>query len=187
MKQIAYCLFETPLGLCGIAWSEDGHSRTPAAVTLLQLPEATTRLTESRMARSSGAAQPSAPPPEIAAVIVRIGRHFRGDAQDFRDVAVDLEGARPFARRVYEAARRIPAGQTRTYGDLARVLARPTAARAVGQALGKNPVALLIPCHRVLAAGGKPGGFSAHGGRATKAWMLAMEGAAFGPSPAVPS
>jgi O-6-methylguanine DNA methyltransferase len=187
MKQIAYCLFETPLGSCGIAWSEAGRSGASPGVAFLQLPEATTRTTESRIARSSGAAQPGAPPLEIAEVIERIGRHFRGDVQDFGDVIVDLEGARPFARRVYEAARRISAGQTRTYGDLARALGRPTAARAVGQALGRNPIALIIPCHRILAAGGRPGGFSAHGGQATKAWMLAIEGAAFGLSPAVPS
>ena len=106
-------------------------------------------------------------------------KHFRGDVQDFRDVALDLDGAAPFARQVYEAARRIPAGQTRTYGEVAQAVGRPAAARAVGQALGKNPVALIIPCHRILAAGGKPGGFSTHGGLATKAWMLAVEGAAF--------
>ena len=80
-----------------------------------------------------------------------------------------------------------PVGQTRTYGELAESAGRPGAARAVGQALGKNPVALIIPCHRVLAAGGKAGGFSAHGGLATKARMLVIEGATFGPPPAVHS
>jgi methylated-DNA-[protein]-cysteine S-methyltransferase len=175
MKQTAYCIFDTPLGSCGIAWSEDG----PPAVTRFQLPEATARMTESRIARSCGAGGPSAPPPQIADVIERISRHFGGDIQDFADVPVDLDGARPFARRVYEAARRIPTGETRTYGELARALGRPMAARAVGQALGRNPVALIIPCHRVLAAGGRPGGLSAHGGRATKARMLAVEGVKF--------
>jgi O-6-methylguanine DNA methyltransferase len=145
-------------------------------VTCFQLPEATTKLTESRIARSSGAGQATAPPPPIAAIIERVSKHLQGDIQDFRDIALDLEGTASFARRVYEAARQIPTGQTRTYGELAKAIGRPTAARAVGQALGKNPIALLIPCHRVLAAGGKPGGFSAHGGRATKARMLAIEG-----------
>ena len=95
------------------------------------------------------------------------------------DVAVDLDGAESFARQVYEAARQIPAGQTRTYGEIAKAL-RESDARAVGQALGKNPIPLIIPCHRVLAAGGKTGGFSAPGGRATKARLLAIEGAISG-------
>jgi len=180
MKQVAYCLFETPLGSCGIAWTEGENSGTLPAVTFLQLPEATTELTESSIARHCGALQASAPPPPIAEVIEKVRRHLNGDAQDFRNVALDLDGAAPFARQVYMAARQIPAGQTTTYGNLARDLGRPTAARAVGQALGKNPVALLIPCHRVLAAGGKLGGFSAHGRRATKAKLLAIEGTTFG-------
>ncbi len=175
MKQIAYCVFETALGCCGIAWNEDGES---PAVTHLQLPEATARLTASRIARTCGAGQASAPPPVIAAVIERVCKHLQGDVQDFRDIALDLEGAGSFARRVYEAARQIPTGQTRSYGELAKAVGHPLAARAVGQALGKNPVALLIPCHRVLAAGGKVGGFSAHGGLATKTRMLAIEGTA---------
>jgi O-6-methylguanine DNA methyltransferase len=184
MKQLAYCLFETPLGSCGIAWGEPEDSCTPPAVTFFQLPEATPKRTEARIARNAGARTASTPPPRIAEVIQKVCRHLRGDIQDFRDVAVDLDGAGPFARRVYEAARLIPAGQTTTYGELARAVSRPAAARAVGQALGRNPIALIIPCHRVLAAGGKPGGFSAHGGRATKARLLAVEGVTFGtPSP----
>src|ERR1019366_3270845 len=124
-----------------------------------------------------GARQPSPPPPEIAEVIKRLGKHLRGEIQTFRDVPVDLTGATVFVRKVCEAAREIPAGKTITYADLANNLGQPTAARAVGQALGRNPIPLIIPCHRILAAGGKPGGFSAHGGRATKAKLLALEGA----------
>src|SRR6516164_2385277 len=108
MKQIAYCVFETELGPCGIAWNEDGEA---PAVTHFQLPEATTRLTESRIARTSGARQASAPPPAIAAIIERVCKHLQGDIQDFRDIPLDLEGAGSFARRVYEAARQIPTGQ----------------------------------------------------------------------------
>ncbi len=130
--------------------------------------------------RICGARPASTPPPRIAGVIERVCAHLEGDAQDFRDVGVDLAGVAPFARQVYEAVRQIPAGQTTTYGGLARVLGRPRAARAVGQALAGNPVALIIPCHRVLAAGGKPGGFTAYGGRATKARLLALEGTSFG-------
>ena len=151
------------------------------AVTLLQLPEVTTERTESRMARASGAPRPSAPPPPIAEIIERLRKHLEGEAQDLRDIVVDLTGADDFARQVYEAAREIPAGQTRTYGEIARALGQPREAQAVGQALGKNPIALIIPCHRVVAAGGKPGGFSAHGGRATKARILAVEGAPTAP------
>ena len=181
MKQLAYCLFNTPLGPCGIAWRECGNACTPPAVTLLQLPEATTEMTESRIVRNSGASKSSVPPPQIAEVIKKVCKHLQGEVQDFRDIAVDLDDAGPFARQVYEAARKISTGQTRTYGELARTLGRPCAARAVGQALGRNPIGLIIPCHRVLAAGGKPGGFSAHGGPATKARMLAIEGVTLRP------
>jgi methylated-DNA-[protein]-cysteine S-methyltransferase len=145
-------------------------------VTLLQLPEATAERTEARIARNPGARKASAPPPHISEVIEKLCKHLEGDIQDLRDIPVDLDGAGPFARQVYEAARRIPPGQTTTYGELAKAVGRPGAARAVGHALARNPIALIIPCHRVLAAGSKPGGFSAHGGLATKARMLAIEG-----------
>ncbi len=176
MKPAAYCLFETPLGCCGIAWREAARG---AVVSFFQLPEATPERTEARLARACDACEASEPPPAVAEVIARVRRHLAGEVQDFRDVAVDLDGAGPFARQVYQAARQIPPGQTRSYGELARALGRPRAARAVGQALGKNPIALLIPCHRILGAGGQPGGFSAHGGCATKARMLAVEGITF--------
>jgi O-6-methylguanine DNA methyltransferase len=186
MSHTGYCLFDTPLGQCGIAWrdngpSDGGPSVVRAAVTLLQLPAVTVERTESRIARASGARGPSAPPAVIAEIIERLRKHLEGEAQDLRDIFVDLTGADDFARRVYEAAREIPPGQTRTYGEIAKALGQPREAQAVGQALGKNPIALIIPCHRVVAAGGKPGGFSAHGGRATKASLLAVEGAPTAP------
>lgn len=185
MKQAAYCLFETPLGTCGIAWSKPGDSGKPLAIIQFQLPEATRKLTTARIMRNSGAHQPSTPPAQIVAIINRIRKHLAGEGQDFRDITLDLDGMGPFAQRVYEAARGIPTGQTATYGELAKAVNQPGAARGVGQALGKNPIPLIIPCHRVLAAGGKPGGFSAHGGQATKVRMLAIEGAAVGPLPAI--
>jgi methylated-DNA-[protein]-cysteine S-methyltransferase len=181
MSHAGYCLFDTPLGQCGIAWRDDGPSVVRPAVTLLQLPAVTAERTESRIARASGARGPSAPPAVIAEIIERLRKHLEGEAQDLRDILVDLTGADDFARRVYEAAREIPPGQTRTYGEIAKALGQPREAQAVGQALGKNPIALIIPCHRVVAAGGKPGGFSAHGGRATKASLLAVEGAPTAP------
>jgi O-6-methylguanine DNA methyltransferase len=173
-KQTAYCLFETPLGSCGIAWNQSLGSQP--VVKMLHLPERTEKMTDATMARRCGVGGPSVPPAAIAAIIDRIQNHLDGNTQDFQDVPLDLDNTGYFARRVYEAARRIPAGQTKTYGELARAVNRPRAARAVGQALGHNPIAVLIPCHRILAAGGKPGGFSAHGGRLTKARMLAAEG-----------
>jgi len=176
MKRNAYCLFETPLGWCGIAWTEEA---SPPAVTRLQLPEATPKMTESRIARKCGGRRPSVPPPEIREVIERISRHLGGDLQDFRDVPVDLGETDLLERQVYRATREIAAGQTRTYGEVAKSLSPPGQAQAVGQALAHNPIAIIIPCHRVLASGGKPGGFSAHGGPTTKTRLLAIEGTMF--------
>jgi len=181
MKQGGYCLFDTALGTCAIAWRESDAGGASPAVTFLQLPEATAAMTESRIARSSGARRWSAPPPRIAKLIERVREHLNGHPQDFREIALDLEGVAPFARQVYEAACEIPPGQTRTYGEVAKALGQPGAARAVGQALGRNPIPLIIPCHRVLAAGGRPGGFSAYGGRATKARLLELEGTTSAP------
>ncbi|MEW6036940.1 MAG: methylated-DNA--[protein]-cysteine S-methyltransferase [Pseudomonadota bacterium] len=177
----AYCLFDTDFGVCGIAWRQVKGKDEGPVVTLFQLPEATAAETESAIARRTGAAPAAMPPPAIAELIEMIRRHFRGDLQDFSAVRVEPDGAGPFARAVYSAARDIPAGQVRTYGELALALNRPTAARAVGQALGRNPVPLIIPCHRILGASGKLGGFSAHGGIATKARMLRIEGLVLGP------
>lgn len=177
MKSAAYCLFETPIGACGIAWRETAGSGSQAVVTAVQLPEATAQGTESRIARKGGSSRPSTPPPEIAAVIEKIRLHLQGETQEFRGIAVDLEGVTPFFRQVYEATREIPAGQTRTYGEIAKALGQPAAAQEVGQAMARNPVPIIVPCHRVSAAGGKLGGFSAPGGPATKAKLLALEGA----------
>ncbi|WP_304894157.1 methylated-DNA--[protein]-cysteine S-methyltransferase [Candidatus Deferrimicrobium sp.] len=177
MKQTAYCLFETPLGACGIAWKEQETSRIPPAVTFFQLPEASRSLTDTRIAGRSGGRKARVPPPRIAGIIKKVQKHLHGDVQDFLDIVVDLDGAGPFARQVYEAVRKIPAGRTMTYGEIATDMDRPNASRAVGQALGRNPIPLIIPCHRVLASGNKPGGFSAHGGLETKAKLLEIEGA----------
>ena len=177
MKNAAYCLFETPLGACGIAWRMAADSDSQAVVTTVQLPEATPQATESRIARKTGSNQPGIPPRQIAGVIEKIRKHLEGDTQDFRDVAVDLDGVRAFFRQVYDATREIPAGQTRTYGEIAKAAGQPGAAQEVGQAMAKNPVPIIVPCHRVSAAGGKLGGFSAPGGPATKAKLLALEGA----------
>lgn len=177
MKNAAYYLFETPIGACGIAWRETADSGSQTVVTAVQLPEATRQATESRIARKFGSNRASAPPPEIAAVIEKIRLHLGGEVQDLRTVAVDLSDATPFFRQIYEATREIPPGQTRTYGEIAKAVGQPAAAQEVGQAMAKNPVPIIVPCHRVSAAGGKLGGFSAPGGPATKARLLALEGA----------
>ena len=177
MSPVSYCLFETPIGACGIAWREPADSGSAPTIVLFQLPEATTQRTESRIGRKAGARQASVPPPRIAELIRKIRLHLEGEVQDFRDILVDLDGVDPFARQVYETAREIPAGQTRTYGEIAKALGQPAAAQEVGQALSKNPIPLIVPCHRVSAAAGKLGGFSAPGGPATKAKLLAIEGA----------
>jgi len=177
MKNAAYCVFETPLGTCGIAWRVAADSDSQAVVTAVQLPEATPQATESRIARKSGASQPGVPPREIEEVIGKIRKHLQGEVQDFRSVALDLENVAPFFHQVYKAIREIPPGQSRTYGEIAKAVGQPGTAQEVGQAMAKNPIPIIVPCHRVAAAGGKPGGFSAHGGRATKAKLLALEGA----------
>jgi methylated-DNA-[protein]-cysteine S-methyltransferase len=145
MKQAAYNLFETPLGWCGIAWTEVPNGDAPYAVSLLQLPEATAELTESRIARNSGAARPSELPLQMLTISRKVLRHLHGDMQDFRDIPVDLDAVGPFVRRVCELTREIPVGQTVTYADIATSLGRPSLARAVGRALGRNPIPLIIP------------------------------------------
>ncbi|MBI2425772.1 MAG: methylated-DNA--[protein]-cysteine S-methyltransferase [Candidatus Hydrogenedentes bacterium] len=176
--QAEYLLFPTALGRCALAWRLDGTG-TPR-VTGFQLPESTEAQTEGRIARAAGAMHGEAPPASIQALVAQVQRHLSGEPQDFQQVPLDLDGVAGFARQVYAVAQAIPAGETLTYGEVAAQLGQPGAARAVGQALGRNPIALIIPCHRVLAAGGKPGGFSAHGGASTKEKLLAIEGAVRG-------
>lgn len=167
-RELCYALFDTVIGRCGIAWSERG-------VVRMQLPEATPAKAVQRLTIGD-IFKPAEPPPAIAAAIERICRHLAGDGQDLRDIPLDTSGVPDFHQRVYRAARAIPAGRTVTYGELAARIGSPGAARAVGQALGKNPFAVIVPCHRILAAGGKTGGFSAYGGIATKQRVLRAEG-----------
>jgi O-6-methylguanine DNA methyltransferase len=177
MIQSSYCIFKTPLGWCGIAWRPSQDPGNPYAVTSFQLPEATAEMTKLRIAKCIGAPEPNRPPIQIMKTISKVCLHLQGEVQDFRDVLIELEGAEPFVQTVCDAVRKIPAGKTVTYGDIAKAIGKPAKTRAVGWALGRNPIPLIIPCHRVVAASGKPGGFSAFGGRATKAKLLAIEGA----------
>jgi O-6-methylguanine DNA methyltransferase len=187
MKQAEYYLFETTLGVCAIGWTISGSRDGQPVVTFFQLPETTKKLTEQRIAAITHGRRANAPPSLITGIIKKVQRHLKGELQDFQDIDVDLEGAGQFARQVYMACRNIPAGKTMTYGELARAIKRPTAARSVGQALGNNPIPLIIPCHRVLASGSKPGGFSAAGGVELKARMLDIEGATIGPPATIKS
>jgi methylated-DNA-[protein]-cysteine S-methyltransferase len=163
-----FTLFDTAIGWCGVAWSDRG-------LVGVQLPEARKAETRERMLQRFPAAAEAPPPPEIQLATDAIVALLRGERRDLSDVALDMEGVAPFHRRVYEVARTIPPGRTLAYGDVAARLGAHGAARAVGQALGRNPFPIVVPCHRVLAAGGKIGGFSAHGGTATKRRMLAIE------------
>ncbi len=165
-----YCIFDTAAGFCGIAWSDLG-------ITRFQLPTRSTEATERSLLCRSPGAQPGSPTPEVAEAIAAVKRYFDGEQTDFSGFTLDLGEQDAFLQRIYAAARRVGWGRTTTYGTLAKELgAGPEAARDVGQAMAKNPVALIIPCHRVLAAGGKVGGFSAPGGSAAKRRMLALEG-----------
>ena len=132
------------------------------------------------MGRRFPGAMQTTPSLEIAAARDAIVALLRGERRDLSAIALDMTGVPDFYRRVYDAARRIEPGMTATYGAIAARLDDPTAARQVGQALGRNPFPIVVPCHRVVAAGGKAGGFSAPGGTATKLRMLAIEGARVG-------
>lgn len=163
-----FALFDTSIGRCGIAWNERG-------ITCVQLPEARESETRARLLRRCPGAQKADPPGEVSEVIRGIRELLTGAAIAFDGIRLDMDALPPFHRRVYEVARTIPSGTTLSYGEVARRLGAPGSARAVGQALGKNPFAIVVPCHRVLAANGNAGGFSANGGVTTKLRMLALE------------
>ncbi|MDM0051708.1 methylated-DNA--[protein]-cysteine S-methyltransferase [Variovorax sp. J22R115] len=170
MSTTGFALFATAIGACGIAWG-------PRGIVGVQLPESDEGATRHRMARRFPQLQEIEPPPEVHRATSAICALLDGEPLDLLEIELDLEGVSDFHRHVYAIARRIPPGRTRTYGDIAAELGDKGLARAVGQALGLNPFAPVVPCHRVLAAGGKWGGFSAHGGAASKLRMLAIEGA----------
>jgi methylated-DNA-[protein]-cysteine S-methyltransferase len=166
----SYVIFETAGGFCGIAWNERG-------ITRFQLPTRSADATERLLLRRTPGARSGAPTPQIAEAIGAVRRYFAGEETDFSAFTLDLGEQAAFFEQIYAAARRVGWGRTTTYGSLAKELgAGPEAARDVGQAMATNPVALFIPCHRVLAAGGKVGGFSAPGGATAKIRMLELEG-----------
>ncbi|MBB3145881.1 methylated-DNA-[protein]-cysteine S-methyltransferase [Phyllobacterium trifolii] len=168
-----YLIFETAGGFCGIAWSDIG-------ITRFQLPTKSADAAERLLLRRLPGAEPGQPSEQVLQAVAAAKRYFEGEEIDFFDFKLDLGEQDGFFEQIYAAARELGWGHTTTYGALAKQLgAGPEAARDVGQAMAKNPVPLIIPCHRVLAAGGKVGGFSAPGGSVAKARMLELEGVRF--------
>ncbi|WOB10036.1 methylated-DNA--[protein]-cysteine S-methyltransferase [Piscinibacter gummiphilus] len=172
----ACTVFDTAIGRCGIAWG-------PLGILAFQLPEPDDEATLRRMARRGGPLPQATPPAGVQDVIERVQALLEGQSVDLRDVLLDQTGIPDFNRRVYAITREILAGQTRTYGDIATELGDVSLSRAVGQALGANPHAVIMPCHRVLAARGASGGFSAGGGVSTKLRILLIERAEIGSQP----
>ncbi|MFI5536853.1 methylated-DNA--[protein]-cysteine S-methyltransferase [Nocardia sp. NPDC051900] len=172
-RPIVATLFDTAIGCCAIAWSERGVFR-------FQLPEASPAATRARITRGR-AGHPSeqiheqAPTEVVAEAIAGIRAHLAGELDDLRWIAVDTSGIPEFHRAVYAVTRAIDPGHTLSYGQVADRVGAPGAAQAVGQALGRNPIPLIIPCHRVLAADHALHGFSAPGGIDTKQRLLTIE------------
>ncbi|MGQ0533748.1 MAG: methylated-DNA--[protein]-cysteine S-methyltransferase [Caulobacteraceae bacterium] len=165
----AYALFDTAIGRCGLAWG-------PRGVIGVQLPERSEGTTRTRLMRLCPNADEVEPPKSIARAIGDISALLRGEKKSLRAIQLDMSRVPAFNARTYETTRAIAPGQTRTYGEIARAIGDPDGARAVGQALGRNPFALVVPCHRVVGAGAKLVGFSATGGIATKLKLLKIEG-----------
>ena len=164
-----YVLFKTALGHCGLVWGERG-------LVGVLLPDGHAARMRTIVQRRFASAVLAAPTPKAQLAIDGIVALFQGEKRDLRDVELDFDGLPEFHRRVYELARTIPPGATLTYGEVATRLGSPGMARAVGHALGQNPWPIVVPCHRVIAAHGGMGGFSAPGGVATKRQMLQIEG-----------
>jgi methylated-DNA-[protein]-cysteine S-methyltransferase len=170
-----YTLFPTPIGECAIAWRAD-------AVVATHLPGESATATAARLA-TRARATPGAPPAAIQGAIASITALLSGERADLMGIECDFSGIEPFAAKVYRATRAIAAGETRTYGAIAAQLGEPRLARGVGQALGRNPFPIIVPCHRVMGANDKLTGFSAPGGVATKLRLLAIEGVRPGQGP----
>lgn len=166
--ECGYSFFSTSIGRCAIVFG-------PQGIQGVCLPERTVAETRTRiLARYSGARE-LAPTGVVSRAIDQIAALLAGKPAELSAIPLDMRGLPPFHVKVYEAARRIGPGVTLSYGELAERLGSRGAARAVGQALSRNPFAIVVPCHRVLGAKGKIGGFTAAGGVETKRQMLLIE------------
>jgi methylated-DNA-[protein]-cysteine S-methyltransferase len=170
MTEQSYLLFDTAIGCCGLVWSARG-------VVAVQLPERDSAATRSRLRRRHPEVHEAAPSPDIRHAVEGIVGLLAGAPSDLTAIAIDDGAVAEFNRRVYAVARTIAPGETMTYGEVAERLGDRALAREVGQALGENPTPLVVPCHRVLAADGRSGGFSGAGGVVTKLRLLSIEGA----------
>jgi methylated-DNA-[protein]-cysteine S-methyltransferase len=168
MSAIGFTVFDTAIGCCGIAWSGRG-------IVGVALPQGSRRAMMGYLQRRFPGVGATEPPPAVKAVIADIVALISGEPRELRHVVLDAEGVPDFHRRVYEVARTIAPGAVLSYGEIAERLGDRTLARDVGQALGQNPFPIIVPCHRVLGADGKVGGFSAPGGRRTKLRLLSIE------------
>ena len=169
MSRIAYARFDTPIGTCAILWRDERIVGTMLPLSI------TERFSDVIRRRARDATEIDLPPDHIQAVIDDIVALLSGEVRDFAGLDLDTGGIGAFESRVYALAQAIPPGETRTYGDLAKDLGDVALSRGVGQALGRNPFPIIIPCHRILASGGKTGGFSAPGGVDTKFKILEIE------------
>lgn len=171
-----FALFDTEIGTCALAWGERG-------LVSIQLPSSSAEALRSRMRRLLPGAIEAEPPAPVRQAIGAIQALLAGEDADLSFIELDMSAVPEFNRQVYAIARAIPVGSTMTYGEIAKRLGNPMLAREVGQAMGQNPFTIVMPCHRVMAAGGKFGGFSAYGGVATKRRLLEIEGALPKPQP----
>ena len=175
MSGRGYTIFDTMIGRCGIAWGHDG-------IVGVQLPEAREIETRRRLYQFHPEAREARPTPNVETAIEGIVALLRGQPHDLSDITLDMTGIPAFNQRVYQAAQGIPRGETRTYGDIAARLGASGAVHSVAQALARNPFVIIVPCHRVLEAGGYADKMSPHGGSISKRRLLSMEGARGGVS-----
>lgn len=177
--QDRYVLFETEIGKCGVVWGDRG-------LAAVQLPERDADSTEQRL-RDKGARGENEPGGEIGGFVAGLRAYFAGEAVEFSGLPIDWGRVGRSDRTIYKQLRDVPFGNMVTYGELADRTGMPGAAQAIGAAMSRNPWPIVVPCHRVVAASGKLGGFSAYGGAMLKRKLLAMEGAAFaGEAPMLP-
>ena len=170
MSELDFTLFDTAMGRCGIVWSARG-------VVAVRFPERDDEATRRRILQRFPEARKAAPSADAQLAIDGIVALLAGERRDLREVTLDQADVPDFNRRVYDVARSIGPGATLSYGEVAARLGDRNLARDVAQALSQNQCPIVVPCHRVMAAGGKTGGFSAPGGVKTKLKLLSIEGA----------